>query len=636
MKRVSILLLLTFVALFAPARAQARRAADAAQTVALTVDATEAPRKLFHARETIPAAPGALTLLYPKWIPGEHGPTGPITDLVGLKFIAAGKTLAWRRDAADMYAFHLDVPAGARAVEASFDFLSASSAVGFTSAASTTPHLAIVTWNQLVLYPQGANPDEINYRATLRLPAGWKYGTSLAVARGGAKDEIEFAPVSLTTLIDSPVLAGEYFRAIPIDAARNAVELDLAADSAGALEASPEFIAEMRRLVAEADALFGARHFENYHFLLTLSDHVAHFGLEHHGSNDSRIAERALTDKGQGDLSLSVLPHEFVHSWNGKYRRPAGLATGDYQQPMQGELLWVYEGLTQYLGNVLTARSGIWTPDQYRDHLAQVAADLDHRPGRTWRPLVDTTIAAQLLYNAPAQWAAYRRSVDFYDEGWLIWLDADTLIRRQTNGQKSLDDFCKLFHGAPSSAPMVKPYTFDDVVNALNQIAPYDWRAFLNARVTTTGPGAPLEGVRRGGWRLAYNDTPNALLAAGESYDAPVEAGYSLGLRVQKDGTIQDAIPGTPAFAAGLGPGMKIVAVDGRGYSPANLRAAVRDAARGARPPVELLVNNEDSFKTFAVNYHDGWREPHLEREAGAATDLLGQIISPHAATPAR
>jgi predicted metalloprotease with PDZ domain len=623
MKRAYALLLI-FFSLFVAARAQTR------QTVALSVDATDAPRKLFHARMTIPAQPGALTLVYPKWIPGEHGPTGPITDLVGLKFTAGGKTLQWRRDPVDMYAFHLDVPAGAREVEASLDFLSASGAVGFTSAASATPHLAIVTWNQLVLYPQGANPDEINYRATLQLPAGWKYGTALPGAKPRGPGGVEFAPVSLTTLIDSPVLAGEYFRAIPIDAARNAVELDIAADSAAALEATPDFIAHMRKLVAETDALFGARHYGNYHFLLTLSDHVAHFGLEHHQSNDSRIAERSLVDKGLGDIGLSVLPHEFTHSWNGKFRRPAGLATRDYQEPMQGELLWVYEGLTEYLGDVLTARSGIWTPEQYRDHLAQTAASLDHRPGRTWRPLIDTTVAAQLLYNASRQWESYRRGVDFYDEGELIWLDADTLIRQQTQGRKSLDDFCKLFHGSPSTGPQVKPYTFDDVVNTLNQVTPYDWRAFLNARLLTTEPRAPLDGVRRGGWQLVYNDTPNPVLTNAESYDRATEAGYSLGLRVEKDGTIVDATVGMPAFAAGLAPSMKIVAVNDRAYSSAALRDAVAAAKSDPRARVLLLVSNEDTFRTYQIDYHGGWLDPHLDRLAGSA-DLVGQIISAHA-----
>ncbi|MCA1815090.1 MAG: M61 family peptidase [Acidobacteria bacterium] len=620
-----LLLALSFVALTAAgARAQTR------QQFTLAIDATEVPRKLFHARETIPVPGGATTLVYPKWIPGEHGPTGPVTDLVGLHFTAAGKPVTWRRDGADMYAFHLDVPPGAREIEATFDFLSATSANGFTSAASATPHLAIVTWNQLVLYPQGANPDELSYRASLTLPAGWKYGTALPVARGGARDRVEFSPVSLTTLIDSPVLAGEYFRAIPIDQAHNAVELDIAADSAAALEAPPEFVAHMRQLVAETDALFGARHYENYHFLLTLSDHVAHFGLEHHQSNDSRIPERSLVDKSVGDAALSVLPHEFTHSWNGKYRRPAGLATPDYQQPMLGELLWVYEGLTEYLGDVLTARSGLWTPEQYRDNLAEVAAGLDHRPGRGWRPLVDTTVAAQLLYNASGQWSAYRRGVDFYDEGELIWLDADTLIRERTNGQKSLDDFCKLFHGAPSTPPTVKPYTFDDVVNTLNQVTPYDWRGFLNARLLTTDPRAPLGGITRGGWTLTYNDTPNAVVANGEAVGGGLEAGYSLGLRIDKEGTIADVIPGMPAYAAGLGPNMKIVAVNERGYSSAGLRDAVTAAKADPRARIDLLVNNEDTFKTYSLNYHGGWLDPHLERASGAA-DTLGQIISAHA-----
>jgi predicted metalloprotease with PDZ domain len=525
-----------------------------------------------------------------------------------------------------MYAFHLDVPAGADSVEVALDFLSPSAAGGFTSGSSTTAHLAVVTWNQLVLYPQGAGSDDITFAASLRLPAGWKFGTALPVARE-TRERVEFAPVSLTTLVDSPVLAGEYFRVLPLSAARPPVEMDIAADSAAALEASPQFVAAMKKLVAEAGALFGAQHYDNYHFLFTLSDYVAHFGLEHHQSNDSRVAERALIDETQGALSLGVLSHEYVHSWNGKYRRPAGLATPDFQQPMKGELLWVYEGLTQYLGNVLAARSGLFTPEQYRERLAQIAANLDTRPGRAWRPLVDTTVAAQVLYGSPAQAQSARRSTDFYDEGWLIWLDADTLIRQQTDGRKSLDDFCRLFHGGQTGPPTVKTYTLDDVVNTLNQVTPYDWRGFITSRVYEINARAPLGGIERGGWRLVYTDKPTQYLQDLESERKSVEMGYSLGLRLNTDGLVVDVIEGRAAALAGFGPGMRIVAVNGRRFTPSVLRDELR-AARTSRAPIQMQVESDGAYLTLPVNYHDGERYPRLERD-NSKPDLLGQTIAP-------
>src|SRR5437763_3441642 len=551
--------------------------------IALSVDATEAPRKLFHAHMTIPVMPGPLTLVYPKWIPGQHGPTGPIINLAGLKFTANGKTIPWRRDDVETYAFHLDVPAGVKELDASLDFLSPTFAGGFTAGASTTSHLAIVTWNQLVLYPDGANISAVTFKPNLTLPPGWQFETALPVSgryinrlpNGPANSRIDFSPVSLERLVDSPVLAGEYFLMIPL-AANPANEIDIAADNPADLQISPELTMSLKRIVSEAVSLFGATHYTHYHFLLTLSDHTAHFGLEHHESNDSRVAERALVDNVYRAVSLSVLPHEFVHSWNGKYRRPAGLATSNYQEPMKGELLWVYEGLTEYLGNLLAARSGLWTPQQYRDALAQVAADLDHKPGRMTRPLIDTTVAAQLLYNAPEEWTSIRRSVDFYDEGWLVWLDVDTKIRELTNGAKSLDDFCKRFHGAPSRSPMVKTYTFDDVVATLNEVAPFEWRNFLLTRLNSTDVHAPLGGIERGGWKLGYQATPGAYLNDLESVRHGVELGYSIGLRLHGDGLIGDVIEGSPASKAGIGPGMKVIAVDGKSYSSENLRDAIK------------------------------------------------------------
>ncbi|MGH3835392.1 MAG: hypothetical protein ACRDSF_06770, partial [Pseudonocardiaceae bacterium] len=444
--------------------------------------------------------------------------------------------------------------------------------------------------------------------------------------------EVNFEAASLTTLVDSPVLAGEYFRAVPLSTGTPAVGMSIAADSPAALQASPQFTDAMWKLVDEAKALFGAEPYKNYNFLFTLSDRVAHFGLEHHQSSDSRVAERALIDEAQGRLALGVLPHEYVHSWNGKYRRPAGLATPDFQTPMQGEMLWVYEGLTQYYGNVLAVRSGLWTPQQYDDTLAQAAASLDHTPGRLWRPLIDTTVAAQLLYSAPPEWSAERRGVDFYNEGWLIWLDAGTLIRQLTSGQRSLDDFCRRFHGGQAGPPVVKPYTFDDVVATLNEVAPYDWRAFFNQRLYTTDFHAPLGGIERGGWRLTYDAQQGQRIMDLEAARKRVEMGYSLGLRLNTDGLITDVIPGMPAAEATLGPGMTVAAVDGKAFSPDTLRDAV-GAAKTSKEPIQLLVNNEGALINYPIDYHGGELYPHLVRD-GAKPDLLSQTIAPR--TPRR
>src|SRR5712675_1651424 len=365
--------------------------------VTISVDATTAPRKIFHATLKIPAAAGDLTLYYPKWIPGEHAPDGPVVDLAGLKFSAGGQTLKWRRDLLDGFTIHVEVPAGVTDVDAELDFLSpATFEAGFSAGSSATDKMAVISWNQVLLYPKGWKSDDINYTASLKLPEGWKFGTPLPVTNQSG-NEIHFATVSLTTLVDSPVIAGEFLKVVPL-AQDPLTEMDIAADSAAALDAPQEVWDHYKNLVDQTNKLFGAHHYRDYHFLLSLSDHVAHFGLEHHESDDSRINERGLVDDTARKVEAGLLPHEYVHSWNGKYRRPAGLATPDYQQPMQDDLLWVYEGLTTYLGTVLAARSGLWTAEQAREHLAYIAGVLDHRPGRTWRPLADTAVAAQLLY----------------------------------------------------------------------------------------------------------------------------------------------------------------------------------------------------------------------------------------------
>jgi predicted metalloprotease with PDZ domain len=598
-------------------------------TVTISVDATSAPRKIFHAKLKIPATPGDLTLYYPKWIPGEHAPDGPVIDLAGLKFTASGKTLKWRRDLRDGFTIHVEVPAGETEVNAELDFLSpATFEGGFSAGSSATDKMAIISWNQVLLYPKGWKSDDLTYVASLKLPANWKFGTPLPIASTtgdqlNGETQIAFQPASLTTLVDSPVITGEFLKVVKL-ADNPLTEMDIAADSAAALAPPQEVWDHYKNLVEQTNKLFGAHHYRDYHFLLSLSDHVAHFGLEHHESDDSRIDERGLVDDSARKMAAGLLPHEYVHSWNGKYRRPADLATPDYQEAMQDDLLWVYEGLTNYLGTVLTARSGLLTPEQARDDLGLTAAALDHTPGRTWRNLQDTADAAPELYFSPRAWESWRRSTDFYDEGTLSWLWADVIIRQQTKGKKTLDDFCHLFHGAPSTGPMVKPYTFDDVVNTLNQVVAYDWRGFWTERLTNHGPGAPLGGVEGSGWKLVYDDVPSEMQRGGEGNSHFVDVAYSIGLDLREDGTITDTIEGMPAAQAGIGPGMKLIAVNGRQYSPEILRDALKASKDGAAP-LELLIENTDYYKTYKLDYHGGERYPHLVRD-DSKPDLLSEI----------
>ncbi|MGA8493366.1 MAG: M61 family peptidase [Terriglobales bacterium] len=601
-----------------------------AQSMQLSVDLTDAPRNIYHSRMTIPVKPGPLTLVYPKWIPGNHRPSGPIVNLTGIKMEAAGQTLAWQRDPVDMYAFHVDVPAGATELQVSFDTITDDGSAG-ASGPSATTNVLDLNWNQVVLYPQGASSDAVEVQASVAPPQGWRFGTALptaAVTKSGTNEVVGFKPVSLTTLVDSPLIAGEYYRQIELTKPGETPVhvIDMVGESDAALAMSPADEAAYRKLVAETGALFGARHYLEYHFLLTLSDEAGHHGVEHHQSSDNSVRERALLDPDLRMLNADLLPHEFTHSWNGKYRRPAGLATRNYQDPMIGDLLWVYEGLTDYLGRVLAARSGLWTQDQYREALAATAAMLDHRPGRTWRPLEDTARSVQILRLQGPEWQSWRRSLDYYPEGELIWLEVDTIIRQQSQGQKSLNDFCRLFYGGESGPPKVVPYTFDDVVKALNQVAPYDWAGLLNSRVNSTDPHAPLGGIERGGWRLVYTDQPNLLIKTVDKLRKSVDASYSLGLVVKEDGTFSDVIYGSPAYAAGIGPGMKLIAINGRAWSRDVLLDALR-ASQDSKQSIDLLVENAKFFKTYSIAYHDGIRSPHLERAEGG--DVLGEILTP-------
>jgi predicted metalloprotease with PDZ domain len=601
-----------------------------AQSIQLLVDLTDAPRNIFHSQLTIPVKPGLLRLVYPQWIPGNHRPSGPIANVTGIKMQAAGRTLAWQRDPVDMYAFHVDVPAGATELHVSMDTITNDGSAGATGPAATTNVLDL-NWNQVVLYPQDASSDAVQVQAAITLPPDWKFGTALPVAgvtKGGANEIVGFKPVSLTTLVDSPVIAGNHYKKIELTKPGETPVhvIDMVGESDAALAMTADDEAAYRKLVAETGALFGARHYLEYHFLLTLSDEAGHHGVEHHESSDNSVGERTLLEPELQILDAGLLPHEFAHSWNGKYRRPAGLATRNYQDPMVGDLLWVYEGLTEYLGEVLTARSGLWTPEQYRESMAATAAMLDHRAGRSWRPLEDTARSVQILRLQGSAWQSWRRGLDYYPEGALIWLEVDTIIRQQTQGQKSLNDFCRLFHGGESGPPKVVPYTFDDVVKALNQVTPYDWAGLLKTLVNSTDPHAPLGGIERGGWRLVYNDQPNLFIKTADKVRKSVDASYSLGFVVREDGTLSDVIYGSPAYAAGIGPGMQLVAINGRAWSKDVLQDTLR-ASKDSKEPIDLLIENAKFFKTYSIAYHDGVRNPHLERAEGA--DLLGGILAP-------
>jgi predicted metalloprotease with PDZ domain len=619
-----LLAIAPLLSLATPAHAQ-----DARKPIRLSVDLREAAKHIFHAKVLLPVTPGPLTLVYPKWIPGEHSPAGPIINLTGLFFRAGGQPIAWRRDDVDMFAFHCQIPAGADELEVSLDYVSPSGPTAGRENPSATAQLAVLNWYTVLLYPQGAKSDDLTYVATLQLPAGWKHGTALPIANEtiGA---LEFQPASLTTLIDSPVLTGAHMRVIDLSPGQKPEHhINIAAETEAGLEVAPEIVQQWRQLVAETGALFGARHYRHYDFLLAESDNVETDGVEHHESSDNRVPARTLQDPNISDALTDLLPHEFTHSWNGKYRRPAGLATPNYQEPMKGGLLWVYEGMTQYYGTILSARIGSWTPERLRENLAWVAAYLDQRKGRSWRDLEDTAVAAQLLYGSAEEYKTWRRDTDYYDEGTLIWLEADTIIRQESKGKKSLDDFCRKFEGGENTGPKIVPYTFDDVVAALQEITPYDWRQFFTQRVNSHGPGAPLGGVENSGWKLVYTETPNDSRAAGEIATHVTDVQFSLGLLVRDSGgensdEISDVIPGSPAALAGIAPGMKLVAVNGRKWNSDDLHAAINQA-KGGHEPIDLLIENEDFFQTYHVDYHGGERYPHLEKISGKP-DLLGEI----------
>jgi predicted metalloprotease with PDZ domain len=593
-------------------------------TIRLAVDATDLTHAIFAVHETIPVKPGPVTLLYPRWLPGTHAPSGAIDKLAGLIVSAGGKRLEWRRDPVDVYAFHLDVPQGVDTLDVSFQFLSAVSMR--EGRIMMTADMLSLQWIQLLLYPSGYFTRQIPIAASVTLPDGFTPATALEVqaAKGAA---IDYKPTNIETLADSPMIAGRYFKAFELDPGGPArVTLDVVADRPEQLDASSAEIDAHKALVTQAYRLFGSHHYGHYDFLFSLSDKMGGNGLEHHQSSEDGTLPKYFTDWDKTPAGRDLLSHEYTHSWNGKFRRPADLWTPNYNVPERDSLLWVYEGQTQYWGYVLAARAGLWTKQQALDALALVAATYDHRVGRRWRPLEDTTNDPIIANRRPLSWLSWQRSEDYYSEAQLVWLDCDTLIRDLSQGKKSLDDFASFFFGIDNGSFVPVTYGFDDIVAGLEAVQPYDWADVLRQRLDGIAAGAPLDGIARGGYRLTYDETETPFQKSVEGRRKSTDLLFSAGLVMAKDGVVTEVLWDSPAFKAGLTEGTQLVAVNGDPYDPDGLKDAIA-AAKTVTAPIELIVKSDEHYRTVKLDYHDGLQYPHLQRIDGTKP-LLDDILA--------
>ena len=628
-----------------------------AGTLSIEVDLTDLDRKIMQVRQTLPVQAGPLTLLYPRWIPGTHSPTGSVTRMAGLQITGNGKPVQWTRDSVDVFAFHLTVPPGVSTLDIAFQHLSPVSPA--SGRVVMTPEIIGLQWNTVVLYPAGYFVSGIQTRASAKLPAGWQTATSLDVARRTG-DWLEFKPVSLETLVDSPLWAGKYSKRVELDSPGALVSdpvsvsapaaapagssarpsagpsagpsgkapafLNVFADTASELEALPEHIAAHKQLVLQADAVFGSRHFARYEFLLAISERFSGIGLEHSESSENSVRLGYFTEWKKNSAGRTLLPHEYAHSWNGKFRRPADLWTPNFNVPMQDSLLWIYEGQTQYWGHVLAARSGIVPPADSVDSLAQTAASLDARSGRVWRNLQDTTNEPVISGRGQQDWPDWQRREEYYDEGLLIWLDADTRIRQMTQEARSLDDVAKAFFGIQDGRVAAVTYTFDDYVAALNTVAPSaDWAAFLRQRLDTHDSATLLDGIKRAGWRLVFSETQTDYSKAVEGAFKFTDFSHSLGFSLDKDAKFNRIQWNGPAFKAGLTTAMQLIAVNSLAFKAEDLRAAITAAKDGSG--VELLVKVDNRYKTVKIDFGGGQRYPKLERIEGTP-DRLTPILS--------
>lgn len=612
------------LALGAPARAQSR-------PILLLVDASDTPvSSIVHVHETLPVTAGDVALAYPRWVPGEHGPQGPIQNVGGLRVSAAGATVPWARDLADMNEFHVDIPSGVQSIDVDFDYLGSKDG-SYGEARLATATILAINWNQFLLYPQHADIATTIVQPTIVLPgADWTAETALPdPARNG--NRITYAPATLERLVDSPLDAGTVFKRFTLlDADGFTNEIDAFADRPSQLDLPANKLDGFKAIVGEMDAIYGARHWKNYHFLLTVSDAMPGNGVEHGSSSDDGTDGAGLTEPEGIAGTAGLLSHEFNHSWDGKYRRPADLATDNFQIPEQTELLWIYEGMTQFYGDLVPERAGLWSAERYRDLMAVVYATEDHEPGRASRPLVDTAASAPFLYSAPRSLSGERRTAgDFYAEGELLWLDVDGKLGELSGGSKSLDGFAHRFFGIANTPPEVNPYTYAQFVAALNAYQPYDWDAYFKTRVYTVAPHPP-DPFERLGWKLAYTATPSAFEAARAKARHSLDAAFSLGITGNDKGMLSDVLTGSPAAAAGLGIGDTIVAVDNREFSPEVLADGIK-AAQGTNVPIALIVKRNGLFRTVSIDYHGGPKFPHLVRIDGTP-DRLNAILAPHRA----
>lgn len=587
----------------------------------IDVDARDIGRRIFKVKATIPAKPGPLTLLYPQWLPGAHSPSGPIDKLAGLVVTANGTPLHWTRDPYDVYAFKVDVPAGATEVVAEFKFLSSQG--GSQGRVVMTPEMLNLQWNANSLYPAGVITRNLQAQASVTLPKGWNYATALETERRDG-DTVVFKPISYDHLVDSPLFAGRYYQQYDLDpGATVPVRLNVFADDAKSLVAKPEQLKAHRALVQQIYKLYGARHFDRYDFLLALTSKLGGIGLEHQRSSENSAEPGYFTEWDKNWLGRDLLPHEFNHSWNGKYRRGADLTTPNFNVPMGDSLLWLYEGQTQFWGQVLAARSGLWSEQQTRETLANVAATYDRgRPGLAWRALQDTTNDPTIAQRRALAFRNYQLSEDYYSGGQMVWLDVEGKLRALTGNKRSLDDFAKAFFGINDGDWNVNPYTFDDVVRTLNGIAPFDWAGFLRERLD--GHGSLTGGLDAAGWKLVYTETPSEAVKAQETRASGINLTYSLGLSVANSGVLTDVLWDSPAFNAGLTPGMTVLAVNGRVYKGETLKEAVT-TAKTDKVPITLLVRSFDRIDTVTLDYHGGLLYPSLERIAGKP-DRLAEL----------
>jgi len=618
------LLPLALLAISTPGLLQAQK-----PPIQITADLSEAPRKIYHAEVDIPVEPGPVSLTTPKWIPGNHRPTGPVDDITGVVFTANGKVLPWRRDDEDLYEFHVTVPEGVTTLHAHLDCI---------VTARVSDKLAVLEWEKLLLYPAKTPVKDIAIQPSVKVPAGWGIGTALTPTDGYDPQNpkgglTHYAPTTVEQLEDSPVITGQYFHEFALAPEVTPKHyIDVVSDSPEDSKLRPALLVELNNLVRETGAAYNSRHYNVYHFLLTLSDVAGGEGLEHGQSSDNGVGEKGFSDPDHQLPESDLLSHEFTHSWNGKYRRPFNLYQDDFEKMQQGSLLWVYEGMTQYMGNVLAARSGLKSQEQYRDMLASSAAALDYRPGRDWRSTEDTAISASILRGGNPAWSNWKRGQDYYQEGVLFWLDADTLIRQKTDNKKSLTDFLHIFLGkGGNTGPLIVTYNRDELIADLNQVVPYDWATFIHERIDNLNPRADLAGIERGGYKLVYTDKPTksdrTIAATYARYGIGANVWYSLGLRINKEGNITDVRWNGPADKAKLFPGQKIIAINGNVFSNDALKTAVKQA-KGTSEPIHFILQSDAFVTTADIDYHDGPRYPTLVRVDGTPA-YLDDITKP-------